>query len=70
MARKNQTLTCTFFIGGKPVEKLTEEQLDAMARRLGEAMSIYYTAHPDEYIKFKGGIPNANNNEGRSARPR
>lgn len=53
MARtKSQQLTCTFFVGGQPVEKLTEEQLDAMARRIGETMSIYYTAHPDEYIRY------------------
>ena len=62
MGRKNQLLTCTFYVGGKPVEKLTEEQLDAMARRLGEAMSIYYTAHPDEYIKLcKGEKENEQN---------
>lgn len=51
MAKKE--LTCTFFVGGKPVEKLTAEQLDRMAERLGAAMSVYYTAHPEEYAKIK-----------------
>ncbi len=55
MARKEQTLTCTFFVGGKPVEKLTPEQIDKMAERIGEAMSTYYTAHPDEYAKIGAG---------------
>ena len=54
MARKEQTLTCTFYVGGKQVDKLTPEYLDKMAQRLGEVMSLYYTAHPDEYRKLKG----------------
>ena len=54
MPRKQQKLTCTFFVGGQPVEKLTEAQLDKMARRLEEAMSTYYTAHPDEFKNIKG----------------
>ena len=53
MARKEQKLTCTFFVGNKQVDKLTPEYLDKMAQRLGEAMSIYYTAHMDEYKKLK-----------------
>ncbi len=53
MARKEQTLTCTFFVGGEPVEKLTPEQLDKISERLGEVMSTYYTAHPEEYAKIK-----------------
>lgn len=54
MARKEQKLTCTFFVGGKQVEKLSPEYLDKMAQRLGNAMSLYYTAHLDEYKALKG----------------
>lgn len=46
-------LTVTLHIGGKQVETLTEEQRDRIAQRLSEAMSIYYTAHPEEYKKIK-----------------
>lgn len=46
-------LTCTFFVGGKPVDKLTPEQLDRMAEKLGAAMSRYYSNHLDEYAKIK-----------------
>ena len=53
MARKEQKLTCTFFVGGKQVDKLTPEYLEAMARRLGDVMSIYYTAHSEEYTQLK-----------------
>ena len=53
MAKKEKKLTCTFFVGNKPVDKLTPEHLDKMAQRLGEVMSIYYTAHIDEYQKLK-----------------
>lgn len=46
-------LTCTFYIGGKQVDTLTPEQRSKMAEKIGEAMSIYYTQHPDEYKKLK-----------------
>lgn len=46
-------LTVTLHIGGKQIDKLTPEQLDKMSERLGEAMSIYYTAHPAELAKLK-----------------
>ena len=52
MARTEQKLTYTIYVGGKPVDQLTPEQLDRMAQRIGEAMSTYYTAHPDEYRKI------------------
>ena len=50
---KNKQLTVTFFIGGKQVDKLTSEQSEKLAQRMAKAMSIYYTAHPDEYQKLK-----------------
>lgn len=53
MARKEQKLTCTFFVGGKQVEKLTPEQCERMAQKVGETLSLYYTAHPQEYIQLK-----------------
>ena len=53
MARKEQKLTCTFFVGNTQVDKLTPEHLDKMAQRLGDAMSIYYTAHIEEYKQIK-----------------
>ena len=51
--RKRKELTVTFFIGGKQVDELTEEQLQRMAQRLSKTMSTYYTAHPDEFQKIK-----------------
>jgi hypothetical protein len=53
MAKKEQTLTCTFFVGGKQVDRLTEEQCERMAQKVGEVLSIYYTAHPEEYRQLK-----------------
>ena len=50
MAKKQ--LTYSFYIGGKPVDELTPEQMDRMAERIGKAMSTYYTAHPDEYRRI------------------
>ena len=53
MARKDQKLTCTFYVGNTKVDKLTPEHLDKMAQRLGEVMSTYYTQHPEEYKQLK-----------------
>lgn len=49
----NKPLTVTLHIGGKQVETLTEEQRERIAQRLSETVSLYYTAHPDEYQKLK-----------------
>jgi hypothetical protein len=46
-------LTVTFYVNGKKVEQLAPEYKEEMARRLSEAMSNYYTAHPDEYSQIK-----------------
>lgn len=48
-----KALTGTIHIGGKQVDELTEEQLERMAQRLSETMSIYYTSHRDEFKKIK-----------------
>lgn len=49
----SKPLTVTLHIGGKQVDTLTEEQRERMAQRLSKAMSIYYTAHPEEFTKIK-----------------
>lgn len=49
----NKPLTVTLHIGGKQVETLTEEQRERLAKRLSEQTSLYYTAHPEEYLKIK-----------------
>lgn len=46
-------LTCTFYVGGKQVDKLTPEQLNRMSERLSKTMSEYYSRHPEEYKKLK-----------------
>ena len=50
---KQKPLTVTLHIGGKEVETLTEEQREVLAQRLSESMSLYYTAHPEEFMKIK-----------------
>lgn len=50
---KDKPLTVTLHIGGKQVETLTEEQRERLAQKLSEAMSDYYTAHPEAYRKLK-----------------
>lgn len=54
MAEKTKALTCTFFVGGKPVKELSPEHLDKMAKRIGETLSRYYSVHPEEYKNIKG----------------
>lgn len=50
---KQQKLTYSYYVGGVQVEKLTPEQTKKMAQKIGEAMSLYYGQHPDEYKKLK-----------------
>ena len=51
---KDTKLTVTLHIGGKQIEKLSDEQCERIAERLSETMSLYYTAKPKEYLKLKG----------------
>jgi len=50
---KDRPLTVTLHIGGKQVDTLTAEQTERMAERLSEAMTLYYSAHPQEYQELK-----------------
>ncbi len=52
--KMTKKMTYSFYIGGENVDKLTEKQKQAMADRLSETMSLYYSAHPEEYSKIKG----------------
>ena len=52
MPRTEQKLTYTIYVGNQQVDKLTPEQIDRMAERIGEAMSLYFSNHPDEYRKI------------------
>jgi hypothetical protein len=51
--RDTKPLTVTLHIGGKQVDKLTDEQKERMAQRLSETMSLYYTSHKGEFEKIK-----------------
>ncbi len=51
--KKNRPLTVTLHIGGEQVDKLSDKQLERMSERLYEAMSLYYAAHTEEYLKIK-----------------
>jgi hypothetical protein len=50
---KQKPLTVTLHIGEKQVDRLTDEQAERMAKLLSEAMSVYYTAHPEEFKNIK-----------------
>ena len=49
---KKKQLTVTFFVGGNQVDEITPEQAERMANKLSKTMSIYYTAHAEEYQKM------------------
>lgn len=61
MSRSSEPLTFSFYVGGMRVERLTAEQSKIIAERLAETMSVYYTAHPEEYAAFR---PHAKGGEG------
>ena len=52
MAR-NKPLTVVLYYKGEQVETLPQEARDRISDRLTEAMSTYYTAHPEEYSAVK-----------------
>ncbi len=55
MARKQQKLTFEIYLDGVRVERIPPEAKAGMMKRMGEAMSLYYTQHPEEYeLLLKG----------------
>ena len=50
---KGKPLTFTLHIGDKQIDTLPDDYLQRMSERLSERMSLYYTAHPEEYLKIK-----------------
>lgn len=50
---KGKPLTVTIYVGGKQVDTLTDDQRKRMEDKLSETMSIYYTAHVEEYKKIQ-----------------
>ena len=53
LAKDKKKLTVTFFVGGKQVESLTDEQKEKMAKRLSKTMSLYYSSQVTEFGKIK-----------------
>lgn len=50
MAKKE--FTYSFYVNGERVDRIPDDVLDRMAENLGQTMSTYYTAHPEEYKKI------------------
>jgi hypothetical protein len=42
-------LTVTLYVGDRQVDTLTEAERERLSKKMSEAMSLYYTAHPEEY---------------------
>lgn len=51
-AKSKGKLTVSIHIGGERVETLTEEQRDRIAEKVSKVMSLYYSNHPEEYLKI------------------
>lgn len=50
--RKKKEITVTLFVGGQQVNTLTTQQIEKIQERLENKMSVYYTAHADEYVRL------------------
>lgn len=50
---KQKQLTVTLHIGGSQVDRLSDEQIERISKRLSERMSAYYTANPGEYKRIR-----------------
>lgn len=44
-----KAITVTLYVGAKQVDTLTEAERERLSKKMSEAMSLYYTAHPEEY---------------------
>lgn len=53
LAKDKKGLTVTFFVGGKQVENLTDEQKEKMAIKLSKKMSLFYSSQVTEFEKIK-----------------
>ena len=45
-------ISVTLFVGDKQIDTLSPSEREAMARRLSQTMSTFYTAHPEQYEKI------------------
>ena len=43
-----------FYLNEKALEEIPREALSLMSERLSEVISLYFSAHPDEYVKLIG----------------
>ena len=43
------------YLNGEPVDKLPDHALKIMSERLSKVVSEYFSAHPDEYLRFLEG---------------
>lgn len=50
---KSKPLTVTLHIGDQQFDTLPDDYLERMSERLSERMSLYYSNHPEEYLKLK-----------------
>lgn len=50
---KSKPLTVSLYIGGKKIERLTEEECARQAAAASAALSLYYAAHPEEFEKLQ-----------------
>ena len=52
MARKTEPLKVRIFINGEERSVFTPEEQERMRKRMSNAMSEYYSQHPEEYADF------------------
>lgn len=54
---KNNKMTFRFFVGGRPIEELSEDEreeyAEKAAERMGRALTGYYTSHPEKIGEVK-----------------
>ena len=50
---KDKPLTVTFHLGGKQIDKLTDDEKKRIAQRISIGMTSYYEEHPSEINRRK-----------------
>jgi hypothetical protein len=52
---KAKPITVILFVGDRQVQTLSPSEREAIARRLSQNMSTYYTAHSEQYERLQRG---------------
>ena len=52
MNQNRNSMPCSFFLNGEPIDEIPRQAWERMTERLGRAVRDYFAEHPEEYVRF------------------